>query len=147
MSKEHTQCVGAAMRRYNAACAGHVHFLKGIFGLHGFHHGIHNIAAAARVGDKHAAIIYIFLIGKPFLHIAHKHVCEPAAIFFAHAHSAVLHFDAGLKLKKIGTQSCHSRATAALVEIFQLIHNKGCIHLFFIFIHSSHDLFGALALA
>ena len=93
------------MGRDDASCAGDKHLFEGVFCFNSGDHRIDYFLAAARVSDKHAGAIDIFLIGKPFLNIGKKNVAISAAILFANAHAAVLNLNARLELKKIGAKS------------------------------------------
>lgn len=94
--KQNAQRVRAAVTRDRAAGIGLQHLVEAAAFLDDRFHILHNLRRSARVRDENAISSQIVSALQTLAHILCNAIVDLAAVLFAHAHFAVLHFNARL---------------------------------------------------
>lgn len=107
----------------------------------------------SRMSDKDPLCVILLVGSESVLDILLKATFKLAAVLLSYYQLAVRHYDRGLDLKYVCTESRKSGASAALGEIIESINNKACVDVFLEFVckslylgsgQSFSRLFGAL---
>ena len=94
--KQNAQRVRAAVTGDRAAGIGLQHLVEAAAFLDDRFHVLHNLRRTARVRDENAISSQIVSALQTLAHILCNAIVDLAAVLFAHAHFAVLHFNARL---------------------------------------------------
>ena len=119
--KQNAQRISAAMCGNGTACTGHQHLIKYAHIGNLLYALINDGCVAACVGDEDALGIDVRSIANAICNVLFQRHGKFAAIFLTNDHFAVADHDTRLELQQVSAKRCNCRATATLMEKFEVV--------------------------